>query len=431
MSSLSNYFVSYRGCLRQQPSESVKFSLKLRLSFMFNWVIFSDYEDESPMVLQEVPGPVIIKTSYANPSFLTSEFVSQLIVQDLLFGINIPYSVFNLLKIEISSLACSLARLDERMGRLVWPITFDVRITLSIPYEDFDFDNYEIEEPFEDTEDGTILRITPAERSTFEALKKIQYLGLNVDTGKDFVICLGEFEVGSELTCMPCAHAFHAFHGEIEHESIPTGAVEFPVFVSESCCGRLLDYEDESPMVLQEVPGPVIIKTSYANPSFLTSEFISQLIVQDLLFGINIPYSVFNLLKTDISSLACSLARLDVRMGRLVWPITFDVRITLSIPYEDFDFDNYEIEEPFEDPEDETILRITPAERSSFEALKKIQYLGLNVDTGNDCAICLGEFEVGSELTCMPCAHAFHGECIVEWLERSNQCPLCRFELPT
>jgi hypothetical protein len=31
----------------------------------------------------------------------------------------------------------------------------------------------------------------------------------------------------------------------------------------------------------------------------------------------------------------------------------------------------------------------------------------------------------------MPCAHAFHGECIVEWLSVSSFCPLCRFKLPT
>ncbi|KAK9148303.1 hypothetical protein Scep_007060 [Stephania cephalantha] len=138
---------------------------------------------------------------------------------------------------------------------------------------------------------------------------------------------------------------------------------------------QYVNYEDESPMVLQEVPGPMIIKTSFVNPFFLTSEFVSQLIVQDLLFGINIPYSVFNLLKTEISSLACSLARLDVRMGKLVWPITLDVRVTSSIPYEDFDFD-YELEEPFEDLEEETIFRIVPAKRSSVEALDKIEFLG-------------------------------------------------------
>ncbi|KAL6640791.1 hypothetical protein ACP70R_021914 [Stipagrostis hirtigluma subsp. patula] len=49
------------------------------------------------------------------------------------------------------------------------------------------------------------------------------------------------------------------------------------------------------------------------------------------------------------------------------------------------------------------------------------------------CAICLEEFEDGEEVSVVPCArgHEFHPNCIVEWLGRSNMCPLCRHALPT
>jgi len=56
--------------------------------------------------------------------------------------------------------------------------------------------------------------------------------------------------------------------------------------------------------------------------------------------------------------------------------------------------------------------------------------------TGGDgeetcCAVCREGYEAGDALRTMPCAPAFHGECIVEWLSVSSFCPLCRFKLPT
>ena len=30
----------------------------------------------------------------------------------------------------------------------------------------------------------------------------------------------------------------------------------------------------------------------------------------------------------------------------------------------------------------------------------------------------------------MPCGHPFHYDCLIEWLERHNSCPTCRYTLP-
>lgn len=48
------------------------------------------------------------------------------------------------------------------------------------------------------------------------------------------------------------------------------------------------------------------------------------------------------------------------------------------------------------------------------------------------CAVCLGEYEAGEELICMPCdaQHKVHWGCIAPWLKEHNSCPTCRFELP-
>lgn len=57
------------------------------------------------------------------------------------------------------------------------------------------------------------------------------------------------------------------------------------------------------------------------------------------------------------------------------------------------------------------------------------------------CAICrerLDHFAVeqGSTdhqlmIARLPCLHLYHGGCIVQWLESSHLCPLCRYQMPT
>ena len=45
---------------------------------------------------------------------------------------------------------------------------------------------------------------------------------------------------------------------------------------------------------------------------------------------------------------------------------------------------------------------------------------------GDECTICISPFEDGELLSCLPCDHRFHDECIVPWLDRSQKCPLCK-----
>ncbi|KAG9447409.1 hypothetical protein H6P81_013537 [Aristolochia fimbriata] len=49
---------------------------------------------------------------------------------------------------------------------------------------------------------------------------------------------------------------------------------------------------------------------------------------------------------------------------------------------------------------------------------------------GNECAVCLSEFQEDERLRLLPgCSHAFHIDCIDRWLQTNANCPLCRSSL--
>ncbi|KAF8707022.1 hypothetical protein HU200_030549 [Digitaria exilis] len=49
--------------------------------------------------------------------------------------------------------------------------------------------------------------------------------------------------------------------------------------------------------------------------------------------------------------------------------------------------------------------------------------------SGEDCPVCLHTFGADETLRAMPCTHAFHYDCISQWLCRNAICPICRHQL--
>ena len=44
----------------------------------------------------------------------------------------------------------------------------------------------------------------------------------------------------------------------------------------------------------------------------------------------------------------------------------------------------------------------------------------------DQCAICLDRFKASEMVSLLPCAHRFHSDCVLPWLQSNAQCPCCR-----
>jgi hypothetical protein len=50
-------------------------------------------------------------------------------------------------------------------------------------------------------------------------------------------------------------------------------------------------------------------------------------------------------------------------------------------------------------------------------------------ETIDECPICLEEYDIENPKLLTKCGHDFHLACILEWMERSEACPVCDKEL--
>lgn len=55
----------------------------------------------------------------------------------------------------------------------------------------------------------------------------------------------------------------------------------------------------------------------------------------------------------------------------------------------------------------------------------KISYTNLK-DKDDECIICYENFDENNEILIFKCKHYFHRECIIKWLKKNNNCPICQ-----
>lgn len=70
------------------------------------------------------------------------------------------------------------------------------------------------------------------------------------------------------------------------------------------------------------------------------------------------------------------------------------------------------------------MIGLLPAD---IERLEKKHYKQNLQENGENCAICLVEFNAEDKVITLPkCEHTFHSECVVDWLKKKPLCPMCR-----
>ncbi|EEF30532.1 E3 ubiquitin-protein ligase MPSR1 [Ricinus communis] len=70
----------------------------------------------------------------------------------------------------------------------------------------------------------------------------------------------------------------------------------------------------------------------------------------------------------------------------------------------------------------------SPASKESVDAMPRI--IVTEDCRVKECAICLDDVGIGSEVREMPCNHRFHSACIENWLAVHGSCPVCRYVMP-
>ncbi|KAI6683030.1 hypothetical protein NL676_028943 [Syzygium grande] len=143
--------------------------------------------------------------------------------------------------------------------------------------------------------------------------------------------------------------------------------------------------------------------------------------ISSMLSQVDVPYHVQPLMIRKIHEAARSIANASANKDLRTLPMVVSIRVVQEVTGETLPVPEVQAE-----PMIASAGVLGAASRSSIQALEKVKVGG----SEEKCVICLDRVMVGSEAVQMPCLHNYHEECIVNWLQRSNLCPLCRFPMP-
>lgn len=74
-----------------------------------------------------------------------------------------------------------------------------------------------------------------------------------------------------------------------------------------------------------------------------------------------------------------------------------------------------------------------PVPKDFLDALPLSEFTEANKQNFSEenkmCAICQCNYEVGEKFIIVPCLHRFHKDCVTQWFEQKNTCPVCKAEV--
>ena len=53
----------------------------------------------------------------------------------------------------------------------------------------------------------------------------------------------------------------------------------------------------------------------------------------------------------------------------------------------------------------------------------------LNKSNTKTCVICQEDYNITEKICYLPCFHFYHSQCIRQWVQTSNICPICKNEI--
>jgi Ring finger domain len=63
--------------------------------------------------------------------------------------------------------------------------------------------------------------------------------------------------------------------------------------------------------------------------------------------------------------------------------------------------------------------------------IEQLERVGIDEVRGQDCCICMEDFDKDDVVVRTACSHCFHKQCCREWLRQARTCPVCRADIPS